>query len=546
MGYPPSAQLNTSATNRVPSRYTPRAMEGSGRVPPTNSSERLADGPGRLDRKQRGGAREWAALACVVFTACSAGSGPETRDEALPRRDGPPAELVSATPRVVDAAPSGPQRRTHAKPPSATPGVVDAVTSESQQRMPKEPTPVQPPTTPTNPWPTQANASWPAQCLIEGVAIHPVEPWLAVACTNSQDESGAVLVFDAQAGKLLSATTFETYVGWSDSRDLLRWHPDGTRLATNISTNGIAVLDRGRLVGEAYPDETRDHGVGHVWIGDQIFADTGALFKIEEGDSRFDFDALTVPRIADMRWNAAVGAVVGRSSKGLLAFDPLRNKMLYEVNLEAHAMSRDRWSADGRWCALVPAQPFPEPDVVRIHSGDSGVLQWTVRASAPKIDDVRWAADGALLVSSYTDERGKRRGRPRFLDVIRQGRIAATVALADREIRASGSVPETGVPEASGIASSPTGDGFALLLDGQQIRIHDTRSGQQLSTFHAPAAPISARLPESYRGTPAPSERPGDLLWISPQRFVRLSRHFVAFWSLDGNKIAEFVVPDGD
>ena len=49
-------------------------------------------------------------------------------------------------------------------------------------------------------WPVQPSPRWPSRCLIENVAVHPDRPWLAVACTDAENQRGAVLVFDAQAG----------------------------------------------------------------------------------------------------------------------------------------------------------------------------------------------------------------------------------------------------------------------------------------------------------------------------------------------------------
>jgi len=425
-----------------------------------------------------------------------------------------------------------------------TPGIEAATNAVDTRAIdplrPEEPPSVQAENASPHSWPAQPNARWPARCLIENVAVHPVEPWLAAACTDTENQRGAVLVFDARAGTLLSSTSFEGYVGWSQSPGVLRWHPGGTRLATNVDTNGIAVLDRGRVVGHAFPDQTRDSGVRYVWVGDQIFTDTGALFEIHEGDYRFDFDATGAPFFDDLAWNAATGAAVGRVRTGLAAFDPLRKKLLYQVSPESLASHRQRWSSDGRWCALVSNRAPHGPDDVQIYNADDGRQQWTVQPSSPQIDGVHWAPDGSLLVLSHLYDPKARARTQKRLDVVRRGRVEATIALAAREIQANMSVPE-----ASGIASSPTGDGFALLLDRQELQIFDARSGKALSTFHAPAPPIPAGLPSYYRdGNQALFGFPGDLLWAAPQRLVRLAPHFVAFWSLDGNKVAEFVVPD--
>jgi hypothetical protein len=61
----------------------------------------------------------------------------------------------------------------------------------------------------SNPWPSQPDAKWPRCCLVENAAIHPSEPWLAVACTNAEGETGAILVFDAHSGSLRSSTPID-------------------------------------------------------------------------------------------------------------------------------------------------------------------------------------------------------------------------------------------------------------------------------------------------------------------------------------------------
>jgi hypothetical protein len=32
-------------------------------------------------------------------------------------------------------------------------------------------------------------------------------------------------------------------------------------------------------------------------------------------------------------------------------------------------------------------------------------------------------------------------------------------------------------------------------------------------------------------------------VWLAPHRFVRIAPHFIAVWSLDGQKLAELIVP---
>ena len=216
----------------------------------------------------------------------------------------------------------------------------------------------------SDPWPSQPGAKWPRRCLVENAAVHPHEPWLAVACTNAEDEVGAVLVFDARTGSLRSSTAIDGFVGWSD-RGLLRWHPDGVRLGTNVGTNGIALLERAQYVGAAFPDETRDSGVGYVFIGDEMLAETGALFAIQPGDWRFEFDELEMPELADIEWNAAAQLVVGRLGTGVAAYDPFARRVAYEATLAAFGeRGTPDWSPDGRWCvrrhfAVHPAAEVP-------------------------------------------------------------------------------------------------------------------------------------------------------------------------------------------
>jgi hypothetical protein len=407
---------------------------------------------------------------------------------------------------------------------------------------PRSPPPVTPPRDTEDIWPTQPSPQWPRNCLIEGVAIHPEQPWLAAACTSSEDERGAVLVFDAESGRLRSSTPFDTYVGWSDSANLLRWHPDGRRLATNFSTNGIALLRGAEVVGQAYPDETRDSGVRHVWVDDRMFTDTGALFEIRAGDSRFDFEDIGAPSFAEIEWNSTIGAVVGRVEQGIAAFDPIGRRVLYQAEMrDLPASYRMHWSGDGRWCARIHRATPPASDQIVIFSGDDGGQRWTVEPSAPRIDDAVWNRDGSLLVRSHEHDLRTGPSSWSHLDVVRSGRIETTIDTVARAIQASHSIPES-----SGVAWSPAGDGIALLLDRQEIQLRDARTGAALSTFPAPAPAIPAGLPDHYRNGHRPDFGfPGDLMWVGPGRVVRLAPHFVAFWSIDGEKIAELVVPDG-
>lgn len=389
-----------------------------------------------------------------------------------------------------------------------------------------------------HPWPRQDHPKWPRRCLVENAAVHPREPWLAVACTDAAAESGAVLVVDALTGSLRSTTVIDGTVGWSDTR-LLRWHPDGLRLGTNVGTNGIGLVDRGEYIGAAFPDETRDGGVGYVWIGDDMFTDTGALFRIQPGDWRFDFEPLDMPELQAIEWNDHGRFVVGRVGSGVAAFDPIAQRVVYE---QALAGPGDRgtphWSPDGRWCVRREFAAHPASDRLLFVDGDTGRVHGVRTPSSPRIDEIAWSPDGALAVSSYVHHVGGER-TDRRVDVFRGGELRCTIELGPRAIQAS-----HGIADASGIAWSPMGDGLALLLDGQRVQIHDPATGRVLAGFDAPAPPIPAGLPDSYtKGRRPDFGHPGDLMWTHQHRILRIAPHFVGVWSMDGSKVAEFVVP---
>jgi hypothetical protein len=393
-----------------------------------------------------------------------------------------------------------------------------------------------PPRAPHDPWPEQAGAAWPRRCLIENVAVHPQEPWLTAACTHAEAEAGtgAVLLFDAQTGRVRSATHFDDYVGWKEDPDLLRWHPDGQRLTANVGTNGIALLLRGRVVGKAAPDETRDSGVRHVWVGDQIFSDTGALFEIRDGDELFPSSGAL--HFGEMQWNAAIGAVVGSVEDGIAAFDPVRKQVLYRVpglvKLKGNA-----WSADGRWYAALDRGRPPASDRVRVYSGDDGRLRGTFSPSLPRIQELFWGRDGTLAVECDASARDT---TAHHVDIVHDATLQSTIDLGSRRIAASHSVPEAG-----GLAWSPTGDRLALLLDGQEVRILDRATGKVLESFSARAPAVPSGLPAYYPGYSVDrATYPGDLLWLGSRLLVRLAPHFISFWSVEGRKTGELIVRD--
>ena len=99
-------------------------------------------------------------------------------------------------------------------------------------------------------------------------------------------------------------------------------------------------------------------------------------------------------------------------------------------------------------------------------------------------------------------------------------------------------------PDAEDQIAFRAGERLALLLDGQRVQVLDAHRGTALLTFDAPAPPIPAGLPDHYtKGHRPDFGFPGDLLWLHGQRLVRIAPHFVSIWSIDGTKVAEFVVP---
>ncbi|HVI03739.1 MAG TPA: hypothetical protein VM869_33835 [Enhygromyxa sp.] len=378
---------------------------------------------------------------------------------------------------------------------------------------------------------------WPRGCLIENVAPHPTQPWLAVACTNAELEQGAVMIFDAQTGALRSAAIHEGYVGWSDP-GLLRWHPDGRRIATNVDTNGIALLDGTTWVGFAYPDDTRDGGVGYVWIDERMYTDTANLFEIQPGDARFEFETLDAPALQGIEWNEQLGAVVGRVGTGVAAYDPLERIVVYQNDLaEYGARGTPRYSPDGRWCVRWQPAVHPAADALLFIDGDTGEVHGTRQPTSPRVDELVWGPNGALAVRSYVHHIGGPRSDVR-IDLFFASERRQTLDLGARRVQASHDVPE-----ASGMAWSPDANGLALLLDGQEVRVHDARSGAVLSSFIAPAPAIPDGLPDYYTNAHLPDfGRPGDLLWLEQHRLIRVAPHFVSVWTIDGQKVAEFVV----
>ncbi|MEZ4444965.1 MAG: hypothetical protein R3B72_38185 [Polyangiaceae bacterium] len=391
-------------------------------------------------------------------------------------------------------------------------------------------------------WPEDPTAAWPKGCLIEAAGVNPRWPWLAVGCTNAEAEQGAVLVFDGDRRRLRTASTRHGYVGWGENRHLLRWHPDGDRLAVNVDTNGIGLLRRAQWVSASYPDQTRDSGVSYVWVGDQIFTDTGALFALDDGEDHFDDAPISPISLGKIELNAATGAVVGRTDdqgylRGIGAFDPNTRTVRYHNRLQDLKAGHAAWATDGRGYAQIE---FGPPDMLHILDGDDGQARWSVRPSLPQVGWMWWGRDRLLAVHSRN---GRGPSARNVLDIVVGGRITKTIDLSPHQLRKPmGSSFE----DMSQLAWSPDDKTLAVVLDDRKVRLFDVTQGTALTTFDAPAPAIPQGLPDHYRldHHKRPREEPGGIIWLSNERLARCAPHFVSLWTTQGEKLGEWIVPD--
>lgn len=385
-------------------------------------------------------------------------------------------------------------------------------------------------------WPEQVDARWPESCLVENLGVHPSKPWLALACTNSKAGSGAVLVFAVERGKLLSVTPHDDFVGWSENRAVLRWHPNGRMLASNVGTNGIGLFDRASFVGAAHPDETRDSGVEYVWIGDRVFTDTGDLFAIEPGVRTKFTTSQTVPAWFELEWNAELQAVVGPTEKGLAAYDPLEQTLLYDRALDKRDDLRVlSTSADGRGIVFVTNRKLAAPQELLVFDTKDGSLLHTLQPSGAQVDTLVWGPEGRLAVSS-TGARKRGDAVAPHLDIF-LGAQRTSLKLGARRLKATNTVDAAG-----SLAWSPDGRTVALLFEDQELRLVASETAKVIRSFPAPAAPISPALPPFY-SMPARPKGHGGVLWVGAY-CVRLAPHFVSVFSVEGKKLHEWVVPD--
>ena len=387
-------------------------------------------------------------------------------------------------------------------------------------------------------WPAQPDAAWPKGCLIENAALHPSQPWLAVACSDVEEENGAILLFDLDAGTLRSAVRMQGWVGWNEA-ELLRWHPDGRQLASNVQTNGIVVFKDAQPIGHIFPDETRDTGVGHVWTGEKLYTDTGHLVQVKQDDWRFDFEYKEgAPGFHHMRWNAVNQTVVGWEQSSFVSYDPVTETRRVELPILPRSVHLG-CSADGHWCAGRQIRPHPAPDALVLVNATEGVLMPSLLLSRAHFRDLAWAPSGGFVTSSYVHTIGAPRSGF-VLDIWQEGVLQRSMALGDREPSYGGAVEELGALSWSGDSES-----LAVLLKSQEVLLFDAVKGQQTGEFLAPSAPVPPRLPSWYARDERDGSYEGTVSWGAPERIVRVGGHFVSIWTPQGEKLAEFIVPTG-
>lgn len=347
-----------------------------------------------------------------------------------------------------------------------------------------------------------------------------------------------MVVIDVEAARVRSVTRFDT--GVCAFEDPLRWHPDGTRLAVNVDTNRIVVLDRGRPVLEATPDEGRDHGFDMVWHGDRLLVDLGG-YLAAGGLDPID-GALPMFR---MVLNPDAKAVVGFDGRRLRSYEPSTGRIRYDIGLGDDTSSYV-CGPRGRRCAVMLSEPRSQSgrrlqprNRLRLFDGEDGKVVAEVEGSLPQLGSVAWAPDGRLAVRSYDYRRlGRRWGvAADHVDVVAGDRIAATVDLeADRMIRGLGSPSE-------GRRMAFTRDGrfLAILVEGGGVVVADPSSGRVLRRFSAAPAPVPAWMRtharwERYRGE---AMQAGGLV-ASEDRWVRLYEHGLSVWSLVGERVGQW------
>ncbi len=286
--------------------------------------------------------------------------------------------------------------------------------------------------TPT--WPSDPNAAWPNGCLIENVAVHPSESLLAAACTHIDRGDGAVVLIDLETARLRSVFPYPEFVGWP-GRELLHWHPSGERLVTNVGTNAIGIVEPEGFIATALPDDGRDHGVRSVWVGDELFTDTGSLIDVKPLDQWLPERPRGAPWMYPMTWNDELESVVGRAKDAVVVFDPVAKKVVHRKPAGERG-NGPSFSRDGAW--FVEQKTLsPKPIEIAVFEVRPPWRAWIVAPTGMNVRaDPAWGPDGRLVIYNTDYELDFERRklldtpyiRPRF-DFVERGEIVRTVPL---------------------------------------------------------------------------------------------------------------------
>lgn len=375
------------------------------------------------------------------------------------------------------------------------------------------------------------------EALFTGAAAHPQERWLATSSMTPHGEGeGEVVVWALPSGVPIHACFDEHGFGFESDPDALRWAPDGRRLAASAGTNAIAVLEDGRLLTLALPDDTRDHQVAFCWMGSaaQLYASaqgpsdrgSGAIITVGSPEGALTWTPRDVPPagLKRMTFNAAAGIVVGDDLHFLSAVDVGKGSVRYHVSL-AGALpmptisSTVAWSADGRRFAVVaPTGKSQAASVITVFDGDDGRELARVSVEG-HVDALAWSpsvtTDGhrplAIVAGPAFDD-------PRRVHIFVADRIASTieVALARRP-----HAPK----DARSLDWSPRGDRLALVLRDGTIRIVDATSGSTVGAIDAMPRLVDAGV-----------------IWGQGECIIGLGERRLTFWTIRGDRTAHYSV----
>lgn len=390
---------------------------------------------------------------------------------------------------------------------------------------------------PEEAWPVQPNAQWPRGCLIKWASAHATQPWVALACATAEDDydevTGALIVVDAGTGTLRSVTAFDE--GVSDFEDRLRWHPDGTRIAVNIGTNGLAIVDRGTAGKIGNPDDGRDHGYDFVFVGARLFLDMGGYFvpgAIAEHE-------VVEPETAFYRveYNEAAKVVVGFDRDVLLGLSPTERRRVFSVKTDG---IYPRCAHDGLRCSVVvdadnlPKQDGVRPQRLRLFDGANGRQVADITPSGPLIDHITWSHRGRV---AFTSHRYLRRGgrAAEHIDIVRDDRLITSIDVGRERVRGG-----YGVDEGGDLSWSSDGRRLWALLDAKHVVAYDAETGHEVSRMEAIAPPLPSWMKTTtrFQGLRQDDHAAGVILAAGEERVLRIGEHFVSVWTLNGERLA--------